>query len=272
MALEKETGNHEIILNGEHFLKVLPDETLRKYIANYGVFFLEKCDFSDKCILVPDGCGTISLAIENDTLTIELWGTRTKTVDVGPDLKKNQFLLLIDFLPGGLYKFTKHNQNVLANKRVLLKTIDSDLEEVLRNSIQGSINLDILFNNLNQIFLRTLEEKEEDTFERILTYILSRNGNVTISELTNYFHYSNSYLYRHCLKYLGVNLKLFLRIVRMNNTIHDFEITDDNLTAIAQNNEYYDQAHFGKEFKSICGITPSEYKKNMNDFYNQIIK
>jgi AraC-like DNA-binding protein len=33
----------------------------------------------------------------------------------------------------------------------------------------------------------------------------------------------------------------------------------DNLTSLAHENEYYDQAHFIKDFKEFTGLTPKEF-------------
>ena len=272
MEFEREIEEHKIMLKGEHYFKILPHDSLRKYISNYGIFFLDKLESADKYILIPDGCGTISCTIDNEIVKLELWGTRTESIDIAYELNNHKFLLLIEFLPGGLYKFTNHDQSILTNKRVDLSSIDSHLELEIKKSLFENEVLDELLNRMNDIFLAMIKGREEDIFEKVLFYILKNNGNVTITELANQINYSVSHLYRICLKYLGVNLKFFLRIARLNAAINYLENSNDNLTSIAQNNGYYDQAHFVKEFKAICNITPSEYKKNMNDFYNQIIK
>ena len=41
---------------------------------------------------------------------------------------------------------------------------------------------------------------------------------------------------------------------------------------LAQDLEYYDQAHFIHDFKDICGLAPSLYLKNKSDFYNEEFK
>jgi len=272
MEFNREIKQHEIILNGKLFFKVLPKNSLRKYILNYAIFFLDECEISDKYILIPDGCGTISCAINNNTVKLELWGTRTESIDIANDLNTYQFLLLIEFLPGGLHKITNHDQSSLTNKRLDLSIIAPNLVLEIKKILLENNNLDQILNRINDMFLTIIENKEDDVFEKIIFYILKNKGNTTIAELSTQFNYSSSQLYRICLKYLGVNLKLFLRIVRLNNAINYLENSDDNLTLISENNGYYDQAHFIKEFKAICNITPSEYKKNMNDFYNQFIE
>lgn len=36
----------------------------------------------------------------------------------------------------------------------------------------------------------------------------------------------------------------------------------ENLTRIAYDNEYYDQAHFNRDFKELTGINPKDFLEN----------
>ena len=48
----------------------------------------------------------------------------------------------------------------------------------------------------------------------------------------------------------------------------------NNLTEVALVNNYYDQAHFIKDFKHFSGLTPQQFNKtksSRSDFYNFLI-
>ena len=44
------------------------------------------------------------------------------------------------------------------------------------------------------------------------------------------------------------------------------------LTAIAQQCGFYDQAHFIHDFREICNVTPQQYQKQLQDYYNESFK
>lgn len=48
--------------------------------------------------------------------------------------------------------------------------------------------------------------------------------------------------------------------------------SDRPLTYLAQESGFYDQAHFIRDFKEVCGITPGGYRNKMSDFYNEPLK
>lgn len=35
---------------------------------------------------------------------------------------------------------------------------------------------------------------------------------------------------------------------------------------------YYDGSHFVRDFQSVCGLAPQEYRNRMSDFYSEIAK
>ncbi|MEF9879914.1 MAG: AraC family transcriptional regulator [Clostridia bacterium] len=44
------------------------------------------------------------------------------------------------------------------------------------------------------------------------------------------------------------------------------------LAYLAQESGFYDQAHFIREFKEVCAVTPGDYRRSMSDFYNEPLK
>ncbi|MFK8044860.1 MAG: helix-turn-helix domain-containing protein [Crocinitomicaceae bacterium] len=59
---------------------------------------------------------------------------------------------------------------------------------------------------------------------------------------------------------VGISPKQLSKTIRLQATLKillDGNIT--NLTELAYENEYYDQAHFIKEFKAFTGLTPKEF-------------
>lgn len=72
--------------------------------------------------------------------------------------------------------------------------------------------------------------------------------------------------------YIGMIVKTFSRIIRINASIQRMKKTKFMLSALAQDSGFYDQSHFIYDFKSVCGITPKAYLSNMSVFYNETLK
>ncbi|MCQ2215919.1 MAG: helix-turn-helix transcriptional regulator [Bacteroidales bacterium] len=61
-------------------------------------------------------------------------------------------------------------------------------------------------------------------------------------------------------KYVGMNPKSYLRLLRFHKALMAIQTSADNssLTNIAWNCGYYDLAHMASDFRDICGFSPSE--------------
>ena len=61
-------------------------------------------------------------------------------------------------------------------------------------------------------------------------------------------------------KYVGMNPKSYLRLLRFHKALMEIQSSSDNssLTNIAWSCGYYDLAHMTSDFRDICGYSPSE--------------
>lgn len=61
-------------------------------------------------------------------------------------------------------------------------------------------------------------------------------------------------------KYVGMNPKSYLRLLRFHKALMEIQSSSDNssLTNIAWSCGYYDLAHMASDFRDICGFSPSE--------------
>jgi AraC-like DNA-binding protein len=72
--------------------------------------------------------------------------------------------------------------------------------------------------------------------------------NVTPTTLRNLFN-----------QHVGISPKALIKIHRIKKAL-DFQITcEDSLTQVAYHLNYFDQAHFSKDFKDATGISPKQY-------------
>lgn len=116
---------------------------------------------------------------------------------------------------------------------------------------------------LIEVFLReqlagskAIDQLVEATVETILT----ANGQVSIEELSRQNQVNRRQLVRKFASDIGLSPKQLSKTIRLQATLKALLSTEGaSLTHVAHQNEYYDQAHFIKDFKEFTGLTPKEF-------------
>ena len=62
------------------------------------------------------------------------------------------------------------------------------------------------------------------------------------------------------MKQIGISPKQLGKVIRLQTALQLLlNRESESLTAIAYESEYYDQAHFIKDFKEFTGVTPKDF-------------
>jgi transcriptional regulator GlxA family with amidase domain len=89
-------------------------------------------------------------------------------------------------------------------------------------------------------------------------------GECRIADLADYCQVSVRQLERGFRRVIGASPKIFARTVRFEQAQRRLMFDPDaDLTQLAQECGYFDQAHFIKDFKEFAGKTPSEHARQM---------
>ncbi|PQA93233.1 AraC family transcriptional regulator [Chryseobacterium shigense] len=117
--------------------------------------------------------------------------------------------------------------------------------------------------------IRTVEEfllkkLDADAIDRMvqstIDTILTANGQISIAELSRQTNINRRQIERKISSAVGLSPKQLSKTIRLQTTLKlllSKEFT--TLTALAHESEYYDQAHFIKDFKEFTGLTPKEF-------------
>lgn len=260
-------------IDTQYNLYLSPNEILRPYISAYNILFPDKNMLSEQYTLTPNASGTLSFSYDGKRIIGELWGASTRINILGNEANNYNFLLLIELKPCGLYQLTGVDQNELADKRIDLEAVNKPLNTLLCNLIEEAIDVSDLINGLNAVFLPLMRDVYQmNKIMDMIRKINENNGYMNVKELSLSEHYSERHLNRLFYQYIGMNVKLFSRIVRVNSAIELLHNTKSNFTVIAQQAGFYDQSHFINDFKALCGVSPIMYLKNMSDFSNESFK
>ena len=90
--------------------------------------------------------------------------------------------------------------------------------------------------------------------------IYQSNGTIRIKELNEKLFISQSPFEKRFRKVVGTTAKKFASIVRFNSVLDNMSETK-SLTEICYENNFFDQAHFIKDFKQFTGDTPEKFKR-----------
>lgn len=257
-----------IIKNDKQFNMFPSHVGLRKYILYYNIVFPTNDMFIEQYTLMPNACGTLSLAFDGNAVIAELWGASLTPVLLGMEPNNYRVLLLIQLSSCGLYQITRQSQVEFTDKRLSLADIDNELFHSLHQAFVASKTITGLINTCEQILYKRIEKQVVSNSLLLATNVISdSHGQVQVKEVALQSGYSERQLNRLFLTQVGMNIKNYARLTRFNYVLRHIQTSPCFFAALSQEAGYFDQAHFDKDFKSISGVSPLNYLKTMSDFY-----
>lgn len=245
-----------------------PNALLMKYVLYYNVVFPKQNMFKDHYTLMPNACGTLSIAYNGNDVLAELWGASATPNLLGGEPNQYHVMLLIQLTPYGLYQLTNYHQAEFTDKRISLKDVDKELSALLCQSFETANNITELFCMCDRILYHRMEYNVVSNALFVATNtILDSHGQILVSELAKKVGYSDRQLNRLFLMQIGMNVKKYARLTRFNYVLKHIQQSPCFFATLAQQAGYFDQTHFDKDFKAICGVSPKTYLEKMSDFY-----
>lgn len=271
-SLKNISEDRKILIRGEDFVYLLPCEQLRGLISNFTISFPNPSMISDAYTVMPHG--SVTLVIYHNLAGVHtlLFGPCTKPQRVGDLANKCDVIFIIEFQPAGFYPFTERYQKELTDRIVPFSLIDAAGDRTIRNIFVNALSVDTLVDDLEQELIRNMRRIYPEELSAAVKAIIQMEGVITSEEISNHVFYSTRHLNRLFNLYLGMSMKAFSRLVRINKSIQLLNESKTTLAFVCETLGYYDVSHLVKEFKIVCGITPQEYRTNMSDFYSEVAK
>lgn len=170
--------------------------------------------------------------------------------------------ILVYFTEIGFTHFASHPANELFNLSISLDDIfdkNSIIEVEEKLSIANTDKLRI--NIVEQFFQSQLQDIETDKLiVEAVKLIYQSNGTIHIKKLQEKLFISQSPFEKRFRKVVGTTAKKFASIVRFHSVLDTLNKTK-SLTEICYENNFFDQAHFIKDFKKFTGDTPENFKR-----------
>lgn len=171
----------------------------------------------------------------------------------------------ISFYPFGLYPFIKIPLTDFKNCNII--NLD-DFSKAFTNKLEKELLLKTnkidTVENIEQVLVSLLSDESEDAKVRhLISNFININKEISIKSFCSQYSLNEKTLERHFLKYIGYTPYKLKRIEKFQKSCNNLVFQKDysNFSELAQNNEYYDQAHFIREFKNFSGTTPGKFLK-----------
>lgn len=106
--------------------------------------------------------------------------------------------------------------------------------------------------------------KNKQKIQKAISFIQDNyNKNLNMAMVSNYISMNYS-LFSYVFKqYTGMNFVNYLKAIRINEAKRLLEVTDYKIIEISNLVGYENEKHFMKTFRNACGVSPSEYRKNV---------
>lgn len=257
---------HRILLQANEFICLRPHPNLREYISNYNITFPTKNLMPDGFTVMPCGCSTITIENDNKNLSVYLEGPTTKPYIVGSQVNQLEMLVTIEFKPAGLYALTGISQNELADESIHFEAVNPKLSKLVSDAVKKAGSIYELVTSLDLLLLENMYAANHPQLILTLQNIVGYAGNIAVKRLSDDIHYSERQLNRIFKQHVGVSAKSFSRLIRINNAFRLLKKPTNSLTLISDILGFHDLSHFIRDFRSVCEITPQEYRNNMSDF------
>lgn len=176
--------------------------------------------------------------------------------------KKNPFLLLsvINDISEQLHKTYDHV--ISEDKRTVLKNLNplyaGNIDVFQEDYIE---QLNIFHCSLEEQFV---QDQNKRKIKQAIEYIKKNyDKDLNMAVVSNYVSMNYSLFSLSFKEYAGVNFVNFLKEIRINQAKELLKNTDWKIQEIASKVGYENEKNFMKIFKNTCGISPTEYRKNM---------
>ncbi|HBF0311577.1 TPA: helix-turn-helix transcriptional regulator [Clostridioides difficile] len=264
--------NRSLIVCEDNFVYLLPCIQLRNWISNFTISFPNQTIISDNYTIIPHGSVTLVFFYDATGLHSLLFGPTTKPKTVGSIANRCDVILIIEFQPAGFFPLIGIHQSELIDKVVPFSIINTSLDLEIKKIFNESLSIDKLILKLEELLISNIKIEYSYEFILAIQLIIQNSGNISSQEISKKVFYSSRHLNRLFNQYLGLSMKSFSRLVRINKSIKLLNNNKTSLMYICNELGFYDIPHFIKDFKIVCGITPQKYRANMSDFYSEIAK
>jgi AraC-like DNA-binding protein len=175
----------------------------------------------------------------------------------------NLGVIMVGFKPWGIQPFTGFSVSEITDYNLSLKDVYPAKIRVLEDEIRFVKSAEERIAVIERFLLDMLRYPKNDRLIReSIIYINQSQGQATIKSLAKKFHLCEKQFKRRFVQSVGIQPKLFSRIVRFQHVLTLLNSMQVGLLDVAIRSGFYDEAHFIREFERFAVTTPKQYLIN----------
>jgi len=250
-----------------------PGNDLKSLVSCYWTLEVPEQSEPQKQRIVPDGCIEMAFLLGDDVkrYTSEsefilqpramVLGQTMEPFYIQPTGYVKTFA--VRFYPYGFANFVAEPISNLANKETPInQLIGVESANDLEQNIIKAVNTEQRISMIEKFLLQRLNDEETiDTIvKNTVDSLIFTNGNASINSILKENLSKRRQLERNFKKQIGVSPKQLGKVIRLQTALKMLlDRKSEDLTSIAYESEYFDQAHFIKDFREFTGINPKEF-------------
>jgi AraC-like DNA-binding protein len=169
---------------------------------------------------------------------------------------------VVQFKPNGFLPFTTIPIKELENTAISLDELFGESGKKLGEQILNAKSTSERIQIIEPFLLGELANKKtiDSIVKSTVETIFNTNGKFSVNEFSKSNNISRRQLARKFSSTIGLSPKQLAKTIRIQATLKTLLNEEHtSLTDLAYENEYFDQAHFIKEFREFTGLTPKEF-------------
>lgn len=253
----------------------LPNPDLASIVKFYWTLEVPYDPKNEKQKILPDGCiemtfnfkdGIKRYTSENNYVVhprAMIMGQRTRSYFIEPLGDVDSFAIC--FYPYGFANFINTPLKELTNiETPITQVFDESLAIKLEQDILNASNTEERISIIESFLLNKLNEEDriEYIVKETVDILMASSGTVSINQIVKDDLSQRRKLERNFKKQIGISPKQLGKVIRLHTALNLLLQEDRNLSRIAYESEYFDQAHFIKDFKEFTGVTPKDFIGN----------
>jgi len=253
-----------------------PSSSLSSFIKCYWTLDSEDGEEAlEKQTIVPDGCMEMIFHHRQHykQLTMDegwiiqpkcfVFGQLTRPLEIMPTGKTGIFS--VRFHPNGFLPFASIPIREMENKAVTLERIFGQDVLALEDKMMQAESAEQRMTLVEDFLLEKLTD--QNTIHKIIDAtietMMESKGRLPVDEVAKMVKINRRQLERKFSEAIGLSPKQLSKTIRLQETIKSlYSKKYSNLTDLAYQGEFFDQAHFIKDFKELTGLTPKEFYGN----------